>query len=212
MEESNFAHELHNSARKCYRFFCLNVARCLSYVGGRLEPYTTQNQLMTLVTPTNRLAILHLPNNQKHHCPIFQFTNVDETYVAYAGHIQKELVNVKRFYSYFRNTSRRDSISISKDNNFQDLVAATVEAHKIELNYIDPLKEYLNVVFDKDREEFMEIFVEIDDSPTNSEPTFEDVMTLWIAVFIWAIQLIVGRLLYKKVAFRITGKIYGLIQ
>jgi hypothetical protein len=116
---------------------------------------------MTLVTPTNRLAILHLPNNQKHHCPIFQFTNVDETYVAYAGHIQKELVNVKRFYSYFRNTSRRDSISISKDNNFQDLVAATVEAHKIELNYIDPLKEYLNVVFDKDREEFMEIFVEI---------------------------------------------------
>ena len=51
-----------------------------------------------------------------------------------------------------------------------------------------------------------------DDSPSNLEPTFEDVMTLWIAVIIWIIQLIVGRLLYKKVAFRITGKIYGLIQ
>ncbi|RIA97211.1 hypothetical protein C1645_732589 [Glomus cerebriforme] len=201
MEESHFAYE---SARKCYRFLCLH--------GKRLEPYTTQNQLMTLVTPTDRLAILHLPNNQKHHCPIFQFTNLDGVYVAYAGHIQKELVNVKRFYSYLRNTSQRDSIAISKDNNFQDLVAAMIVAHKMELNYIDPLKEYLNVVFDKDREEFMEIFVEIDDSPTNSEPTFEDVMTLWIAVFIWAIQLMVGRLLYRKVAFRITGRIYGLIQ
>ena len=116
---------------------------------------------MTLVTPTDQLAILHLPNNQKHHCPIFRFTNVDGMYVAYSGHIQKELVNVRRFYSYFRNTSQKDSIAISKDNNFQDLDTATVVAHKIELNYIDPLKEFLNVVFDKDREEFMEIFLEI---------------------------------------------------
>jgi hypothetical protein len=116
---------------------------------------------MTLVTPTDRLAILHLPNNQKQHCPIFRFTNGDGVYVAYSGHIQKELVNVRRFYSYFKNTSQKDSIAISKDNNFQDLVAATVVPHKIELNYIDPLKEYLRVVFDKDQEEIMEIFVDI---------------------------------------------------
>jgi len=116
---------------------------------------------MTLVTPTDRLAILHLPNNQIQSCPIFQLTNVNGMYVAYAGHIQKELVNVKRFYSYLRNNSQRDSIDISKDNNFEDFVTATVVAHKIELNYIDPLKEFLSVVFDEDREDFMEIFVEI---------------------------------------------------
>ncbi|CAG8747108.1 16952_t:CDS:2, partial [Funneliformis caledonium] len=63
---------------------------------------------------------------------------------------------------------------------------------------------YLKVVYDEDRDEFMEIHVEIEDPSTIFEPTFEDVMTLWIAVIIWGTQLILGRLLYKKVGFKIT--------
>ncbi|CAI2164781.1 4757_t:CDS:2 [Funneliformis geosporum] len=205
MEQGCVAHELHNSARKYYRSLCLSFARCLSYVGKSLEPYTTQNQIITLVTQTDQIVILHLPNNQKRTCRIHRFR--DGMYVAYTGLFQKELVNVKQFHSYLKNASQK---VVPKDN-FQGLVAPTVVAHKIELNYIDPLKEYLKVVYDEDQDEIMDIYVDIDE-PTILEPTFEDVMTLWIAVMIWGTQLIVDRLLYKKFAFKITGKIYGLIQ
>ncbi|CAG8660533.1 6340_t:CDS:2, partial [Funneliformis caledonium] len=112
MEQGCLAHELQNSARKYYRSLCLR--------GKSLEPYTTQNQIETLVTPTDRFVILHLQNNQKLNCPIFRFR--DGMYVACAPHSQKELVNVKQFYTYLRNTSQK---VIHNDDNFQDLVAAT---------------------------------------------------------------------------------------
>ncbi|KAF0458500.1 putative swi5-like protein [Gigaspora margarita] len=208
--DPHFTNEIHNSARKYYRFACLRVARYLSYIGKSLEPYATQNAILTLVSPTNdKEVVIHLSKEHQSYCPIYKFTSVDGLYVAHVGQIQKELIGVKRFYSFLRHTVKLDS----SENHLPNIVALKAVAHKVELNYVDPLKEFLNVVYDKENEEFTEIFVETEYIPESSEePTFEDVMTLWIAVVIWCARLLTSRILYKKSAHKITGKIYKLIQ
>ncbi|KAG9284249.1 hypothetical protein G9A89_002059 [Geosiphon pyriformis] len=252
MENQQIASELHTSARKYYRLLCLQVARYLSYIGHTFEPYTTQNEILNLVKPTSTgFTILHFPKNGgKRVCPISKFTRVDGLYVAYVGHLQKELSDVKRFFSYYHHspacdrlgvgvafalppssssssssttTNHKDKKKAKLDSVFgngergaltlADLVTANWVAQKIELNYVDPLKEYLNVILDKENGEFMEVFVEIaEDDPISTEPTFEDVMTLWIAVVIWGIQLVTTGLVHRKTASRITDKLYTIMQ
>ncbi|CAG8760017.1 2122_t:CDS:2, partial [Acaulospora morrowiae] len=159
----------------------------------------------------HRETIIHLTDTLKLHCPIYKFTNYEGLYVAHVGHIEKELSCVKRFYSYFKCSQSIDSIT--RTDNTDDhyyLMTSKVVAYKVELNYVDPLKEYLNVVIDKETGETMEIFVEMDNElDLIAEPTFEDVITLWIAVLLWGVRMIVNQALsYKKFDFRVTKNVY----
>ncbi|CAH1768402.1 4799_t:CDS:2, partial [Entrophospora sp. SA101] len=138
------------------------VARFLSYLGKSLEPYSTQNKLLSfLTTPTStcdKTAILHLPNDLKQVCPVFKF-------------------------------------AVTTDNKYRDDgdVATNDELYVayIELNYVDPLKEYLVVILDKENGEILEIFTDKGEDDRNIEPTFEDVMVSWMAVMIWCGQIVV---------------------
>nr|CAG8433000.1 7450_t:CDS:2 [Entrophospora candida] len=203
--EQYLNNDLQNNARTYYRNICLKVARFLSYLGKSLEPYSTQNKLLSfLTTPTStcdKTVILHLPNDIKQVCTVFKFavttnnkhrdedgdvaTN-NELYVAYVGPYQKELKNIQVLVNL-----------------------------KIELHYVDPLKEYLVVVLNKENGEILEIFTDKGEDDRNIEPTFEDVMVSWMAVMIWCGQIVVRSLLtYRKPInrYRLSHKIYKLIK
>ncbi|CAJ0755442.1 5_t:CDS:2 [Entrophospora sp. SA101] len=141
-----------------------NIARFLSYLGKSLEPYSTQNKLLSfLTTPTStcdKTAILHLPNDLKQVCPVFKFAVTTD------------------------NKYRDDGDVATNDDNFNNLENIQVLVNlKIELNYVDPLKEYLVVILDKENGEILEIFTDKGEDDRNIEPTFEDVMVSWMADF-----------------------------
>ncbi|CAG8545905.1 1067_t:CDS:2 [Racocetra fulgida] len=122
------------------------------------EIHNSARKYYRLACLRDKEVVIHLSKEQLCFCPIYKFTSVDGLYVAHVGQIQKELTGVKRFYSFLRHTVKLDS----RENHLPNIVALKAVAHKVELNYVDPLKEFLNVVYDKDNEEFTEIFVETD--------------------------------------------------
>ncbi|CAG8498627.1 14424_t:CDS:2 [Ambispora leptoticha] len=235
--EHQIAGEIHTIVRKYFRLLCLQ--------GRSLEPYATQNEFLSLIKPTLTDTItLHLPcNGSKHVCVISKFVARDEIYVAYVGHLQRELAKVTRFYSYHcsrqhcdQNDRKKVERAMEKrkkktrnfswyggrknrDNGHGDeekrdlvlteLVEANWVTQKIELKYADPFKEYLFVMFDKESGRFMEVFGEMSEEPI-SETTFEDVITLWIAVLIWIVQFLTTGAIHRQTS-RITGKIGGVL-
>src|SRR6185369_2773631 len=58
----------------------------------------------------------------------------------------------------------------------------------------------------------LHLFLLSGDNPVTTEPTFEDVMTLWVAVLMWSVQTVVTDQSYAQTASRITGKVYALIK
>ncbi|CAG8433292.1 13040_t:CDS:2 [Ambispora gerdemannii] len=239
--EHQFATEIHTLARKYYRILCLQADKYLSYVGRSLEPYATQNAILRLLKPTlTDTTTLHLTHTgSKKVCPISKLlTARGELYVAYVGHLHKELAKAIRFYSYYRHDNDQVSVALAiakrkktsifswcgsrnSDNeearhalDLADLMTANWSPQKIELNHVDPFKEYLRVEFDKENGKFLEVFVEMAEEQSifnNSEPTFEDVITLWIAVLIWAFQFISTSIIHRRIASRITARITGVL-
>jgi hypothetical protein len=134
---------------------------------------------------------------------------------------------VKRFYST-RPVPRERSVQLydggkknGKDDNslrgkrkssMEDRIKAAYAEQKTELHYMDPLKEYLSVTVDHDGEEVLDVHAEFEENPVTTEPTFEDVMTLWVAVLMWSVQSVVDHQSYTQTASRISGKIYALIK
>ncbi|CAG8486773.1 6342_t:CDS:2 [Paraglomus brasilianum] len=115
-------------------------------------------------------------------------------------------------YDDGKKISNEDNDSRAKmESSMEDMIKARFAGLKTDLEYMDPLKEYLCVTMDREGEIF-DIHAEFDDNPVTTEPSFEDVMTLWVSVLMWSAQMVVVNKPYTQTASRITGRIYALIK